>query len=40
MPDENILKIKEYQISAFCRIEKIMPFFCKCAKDQPPLDLR
>jgi len=32
MPDENILKIKEYQILTFCRIEKPTPFFCRCAK--------
>jgi len=32
MPAVNMLKIKEYQILTFCRIEKPTPFFCRCAK--------
>jgi hypothetical protein len=34
MPDENILKLKEYYNSTFCRIEKSTPFFCKNAKER------
>jgi hypothetical protein len=34
MPDENILKLKEYYNSTFCRTEKIKFFFCKNAKEE------
>jgi len=39
MPDENILKLKEYYNSTFCRTEKYTPFFCKYAKNLSLLDL-
>jgi hypothetical protein len=32
MPDENILKLKEYQNSILCRTEKSIPFLLQMCK--------